>query len=144
MPEITEERLAQLEQAEATLKTERTRNALTRALETAKCRPDGVGDALAIMTSSSDIAFGADGTISKLTIGGKAFDSADAAAKHFVGARKYLSADTTADKSGHDETKMRSSAGENADSRPGTLDSYLKSGHNVGDLIAEGWRKPPE
>jgi hypothetical protein len=142
MPEITEERLAQLEKAEATLTAERTRHALTRALEAAKCRPDGVQDALAIMLSASDVEFDNVGAVSKLSLNGKTFDTAEAAAADFIASRKYLLAETHADGRGQHETSKRSSAGENADSGASGLDSYLRSGKNVGDLIAEGWHGP--
>lgn len=138
MPEITRERLDQLEKAEADLKTERLRGAFTRALQGAQCRADGIEDAVSVMLTAAAVELDDAGTISKLTMQGKEFESAAAAAADFVGARKYLAADPEPEP-GRGPGSPSPALPARAPAPKPTLESYLESGKNVSDLISEGW-----
>jgi hypothetical protein len=158
-----DQRLAELERREATLRGDRVRFELGQALSAARCRPDALADALSVMAQAVGADFDADGRVSKLTLGGADYATPADAATAFLAARAYLvereaepapstpaprAEQTVADawaKPLSNPPAARPKAPEArklASAAP--LSELLESGYSASDLASEGWATPPK
>ncbi len=150
-----EEQIAQLEQQLSALRTHALRTELTSALTAAKCRAEGMPDALAVLLASARGAFSTEGVLTSISIGEQAYDSAQEAASAFMRERSYLiEAETMRAAPTRVADRTTGAPGAPSEARPVaergrterriSLDALTDSGQSAGELAAEGWAEPPK
>lgn len=164
MPEITDERLAELENFERnahTLRSDRVRFELSRALSAASCRADGVDDACFLLASQVAPEFDVEGRITSLTIGENRYESVGDAASAFLKARPHFVAAAPDAKSTPAPTppappKPATGTGLIAGAfgttpapisstiqKKESLDAMREAGHSPSEFIARALNEPP-
>jgi hypothetical protein len=163
MANENDEKLADLERREAALRADRLRFELRAALTAARCRAEGLDDAVAIMAGTCAAELDEQGRITKLTFGENEYDTPAAAVEAFLGARAYFKEAgqptpapagdnrTTATKpdqlaaegwNGSSPPAPATSKAKAKQSEHASVDDLLKSVHSPGELAAAGWAEP--
>jgi hypothetical protein len=158
-----DQRFAELERRENVLRTDRVRFELGQALSAAKCRPDALADALAVISQAVGADFDADGRLAKLTLAGSDYATPADAASAFLAARAYLvereaeapapsttaprAEQTVADAWARPQGKPPAARPKTPEARTpanATLTELIERGYTPGDLASEGWATPPK
>jgi hypothetical protein len=145
------QRAADLAKREAALTQRIVRVELAAALADAKCRPEALQDAAALMAAGAEIELAEDGlSVAKVTIGGEAHGAA-AAARAFLKARPFFQAPeedastkvTPAATTARPDTLV-STAFATPAPKPAPKPAAKPESASPFDLCQQGWSEPPE
>lgn len=156
MENDTDDRTAALDRREAALRARILQHELSQALHGARCLPEALSDAVAIMAGQCAVEFNdTDGSIAKLTLGEKSFVTASEAAAAFLENRGHFVAQEAPGnqepakrvdlKVVRSETRneTRTTPPKKPEAKGESLDDLIAKGYSASDIAALGWKTPP-